>query len=538
MMESVLQALAPEGPSLVLSSLSRRANNYSLGKNVQSKASTRIVSFALKQISIAMLFNKAFKLKSDDSKLLSYVMIILVPTGAYIINESWGNKTIGIPGYKPEIGRHFFSIYEKVIATVIYIRFFKLGSKVTAATGLAYMVYVENKANTKGLSSNMQRVINGVAAIADLCIIVNFGTKKQLANLFVMSSVMSSLPSVFSKVPASSNEKKAKNWFCPDWGTNLVLEAKRALETNPETPSPCAGRENILNQIKVNLLMKNKNNTILIGPAGTGKTTAVKGLAFEIAQGEAGLLNGYQIVKVDLDGLLQETKWRGTLNKLVMTLSTAAKENPKLIFFIDEIQNLRQGATTQSNVDLLGLLKEYMLEDNFRVIGALIPDDTNAICSDPAVRRRFNIIKVLPPTDVELKKMMEHGKKKYEEDYNCTFTDGAINKAIELGKRSNIKLPDSALQLLNKAGSTLNFKNPIQRVVTESDIRPEVNLHRIQEAYVGGARSSDRRQSNIPPTLNIPPALMVLISQFVSQEVQRQLAHSASNGGGGGFPGL
>lgn len=490
-MDRLLSCFTKEASYLTISALSRRAESYSLEKEVKESALLRSTLFVAQQIFTYKLLKDAFKTKNE----MHWNMLLWgIPCWLYLSYETdlYFNQA-----YPAEEGSYFWKrvpgylvLYQKTIRAVAYAGFFYKGDAVTAVTGFSCMIYTEVKNNTVWLHHLLQKVVDSIIGIADLFFIAYLGSKEILGGLFIAQNS----PKIWKVVTASPSSIQKKVRFNPSWGTNLITAADRG------ELFPCEGRDELIYQMKAALLQDRVNNPLLIGPSGSGKTSVVHALAQQIADGLAGEeFKDYEIIEVNINELMKDAKWVGGLNKAVGLLEAASQKNPKLIFFIDEIHNIvGQGKSHNSNTDILNMLKTALTKDTFKVIGATTPEEYTIIENADAAERRFLPVNVSVFSKKEACDVILRVKHKYEQRYNCIITEEAVNKAVEFGVNSRMLLPGSALKLLSNAAARISMSdrsakknNGIKPSIASADINPVTRVH---------TRKSSGDKTGLPPS--------------------------------------
>lgn len=237
--------------------------------------------------------------------------------------------------------------------------------------------------------------------------------------------------------------------------------------------SEAIGRKHEMLEICRTLERKIKNNAILVGDAGVGKTAIVEGLAWRIAQGRApaALLNK-RIIQLDMTALLAGAQYRGQYEERLQAIIREVSHAPDVILFIDEIHTVvSAGSTSGTSVDAANIMKPALGRGDMRVIGATTTKEYQRIEADPALERRFRPIRIGEPTTAETLAILRGIKPRLESRNGVTITEDALCAAVELSVRHlpNRQLPDKALDLLEEASvgmavqwpSTLPGEGPI-----------------------------------------------------------------------------
>ena len=243
---------------------------------------------------------------------------------------------------------------------------------------------------------------------------------------------------------------------------------------------PVIGRENELIRITQILARRSKNNPILVGESGVGKTALIEGLAKNIIDKKVPeTLSNAQIFSLDMGSLLAGTKYRGDFEKRLKVILKDLSKIDNAILFIDEIHTIiGAGATSGGVMDASNLLKPILGKSPIKFIGSTTFKEYRTVFEkDRALMRRFQRVTVDEPSN-EVTKDILQGIKKYYEDYHGTeITEDAINEAIKLSVKyqSDKKLPDKAIDLIDQACSRFNLKAPVKKkVVTAESIQFEL----------------------------------------------------------------
>lgn len=242
------------------------------------------------------------------------------------------------------------------------------------------------------------------------------------------------------------------------FGTDIT---KKARENKLD---PVVGRHEEIERIIQILSRRTKNNPVLIGEPGVGKSAVVDGLAEAIVNGNVpSLLEGKTVFSLDLAGLLAGTKYRGDFEQRLKNAIDFVTKNGKIILFIDEIHNLvGAGSTSEGKMDAAEILKPLLARGELQTIGATTIDEYRKyIEKDPALERRFQPVMVEQPTAEETVRILEGLREKYEEHHQVTISDRAIQAAAKLSDRyiSDRFLPDKAIDLIDEAAKQGKAQN-------------------------------------------------------------------------------
>ncbi|MCT7696363.1 MAG: AAA family ATPase, partial [Lactobacillus crispatus] len=259
------------------------------------------------------------------------------------------------------------------------------------------------------------------------------------------SSSMGAAPQTIQQNPQQPNEKPI--------GVDLVEEAKN------NKFDPVIGRDEQIDNVIEILSRRKKNNPVLIGPAGVGKTSIVEGLAERIASGNVpAKMANMHIISVNINDMVAGSSLRGSFEERLKKVIDKAKSDPNIVLFIDEIHNIVGAGSTDSennNGDAANILKPALASGQLKLIGATTTSEFQRIEKDPALSRRFQAVQVPEPsTDVAVK-ILEGLKKKYEDYHHVKYSDDSLKLAVELSERyiQGRYLPDKAIDLMDEAGA-------------------------------------------------------------------------------------
>lgn len=263
---------------------------------------------------------------------------------------------------------------------------------------------------------------------------------------------LSSLPAYAREETYTGAEGAGHVSLLGRYGRDLTREAKEGRL------GPFFGRRNEIQQIGQIFARKYKNNPIIVGDPGVGKTAIVEALAMKIASNDApGALAGKRIIELSVGALVEGTKYRGDMEQRVLSLVEELKSMPEVVLFIDEIHMLvGAGRTEHAAMDASGLLKSALSQGEIRCIGATTPDDyMRYIESDPALERRFDQVVVMEPGNDEAVEILRGTRPRLESHHHVTITDEALAAAVELSVRFDTehRLPDKAIDLVDRASA-------------------------------------------------------------------------------------
>ena len=223
---------------------------------------------------------------------------------------------------------------------------------------------------------------------------------------------------------------------------------------------PVIGRDKEIHRVIEILNRRTKNNPVLIGEAGVGKTSVVEGLATAIVSGEVPeKLANKEIIRLDVVSLVQGTGIRGQFEKRMQQLIDEVSKNHNIILFIDEIHEIMGAGNAEGGMDAGNVLKPALARGEFQLIGATTLNEYRKIEKDGALARRFQPVEVAEPSVEETIKILEGIKSRYQDYHHVKYTDDALVAAVKLSDRyiQDRYLPDKAIDLLDEAGSRKNL---------------------------------------------------------------------------------
>ena len=251
---------------------------------------------------------------------------------------------------------------------------------------------------------------------------------------------------------ASKSETPHLEEFCRD----LTEAAYR------DRLDPLVGRQPEIERIIEILSRRTKNNPLLIGEPGVGKTAIIEGLAQRIASGEVpAQLENKRILQLDLSSVVAGTKYRGQFEERLKNILKELQENPQFIVFIDEIHTLVGAGNSEGTLDAANILKPALSRGEIQLVGATTPREARkTIEKDRALERRFQTVKVLPPTESETLHILEGLLGKYESFHGVRYTEAALLAAVTQTVRylPERHLPDKAIDVLDEAGARVKLR--------------------------------------------------------------------------------
>jgi len=266
-----------------------------------------------------------------------------------------------------------------------------------------------------------------------------------------------------------SDKKSVLELYCSDLST---LASRGKID-------PVIGRENEILRVEQTLCRRKKNNPILVGEPGVGKTALVEGFAIKVQSGDVPeLLKNTQIYALDLGSLISGTKYRGEFEKRVKSIIDELEAKENVILFIDEIHMLVGAGSSGGSMDASNLLKPALSAGSIKCIGATTYSEyRNSFDKDKALSRRFNKVDVEEPSIDDTISILNGLKKYYEDHHNIKYSTSSIKKAVELSKRYIIDkfLPDSAIDVIDEVGAGFALNKSDKKKVTVKDIEKVVS---------------------------------------------------------------
>ena len=322
--------------------------------------------------------------------------------------------------------------------------------------------------------------------------------------------------SASGKSASTTTQKKpeSKTPVLDTFGTDLTQAA-----TDGKL-DPCVGREKEIQRVIEILGRRKKNNPILIGEPGVGKSAIVEGLAQQIASHHTSpMLFGKRIYTLDMTGVVAGTKYRGQFEERLKALMKEIEQNPDVIVFIDEIHTLIGAGSTPGSMDAANIMKPALARGTIQCIGATTLDEyRNSIEKDGALERRFQKVQVEPTTNEETLQILRNIKDRYEHHHHVTYTDEALTACVKLTDRyvTDRFMPDKAIDALDETGSRVHLSN--------AQIPPEIAEMEKEIAHV------KERKNNAVKNQNFELAAGYRDRQTVLETQLRELNEKWQNG--------
>ncbi|KJS04252.1 MAG: Clp protease ClpC [Flavobacteriales bacterium BRH_c54] len=257
--------------------------------------------------------------------------------------------------------------------------------------------------------------------------------------------------------PSKGSESKSKTPVLDNFGRDLTKYAEDGKL------DPIVGREKEIERVSQILSRRKKNNPILIGEPGVGKSAIAEGLALRIVQKKVSrVLFNKRIVTLDLASLVAGTKYRGQFEERMKAVMNELEKSPDIILFIDEIHTIIGAGGATGSLDASNMFKPALARGELQCIGATTLDEYRQyIEKDGALERRFQKVVIDPATVEETMQILENIKEKYEDHHNVVYTEEAIKACVTLTDRyiTDRHLPDKAIDALDEAGSRVHITN-------------------------------------------------------------------------------
>jgi ATP-dependent Clp protease ATP-binding subunit ClpC len=294
-----------------------------------------------------------------------------------------------------------------------------------------------------------------------------------------LSTIREELGRVQSEKMASNRSKE----------TSLLSEFSRDLTqaAMENQLDPLVGRENELERLVQILCRRTKNNPVLIGEPGVGKTAIVEGLAQRIADGNVpSFLADKRILALDLSLIVAGTKYRGQFEERLKTIMKELMESQNAIIFIDELHTLVGAGSAEGSLDAANILKPALSRGEIQCIGATTPGEyRKSIEKDRSLERRFQAVKVAPPNETDAVKILFGIKDRYEKFHAVTYTDDALKYSVYHSNRyiPDRYLPDKAVDLVDEAGARVKLRqSSLPEEMIDVQKRIKFVVHRMESA--------------------------------------------------------
>ena len=318
---------------------------------------------------------------------------------------------------------------------------------------------------TEHLLLGLMKDKDGVAAQ----ILANFGVDHKTAKKEVGD--------LLSGRSSERTKKKTKTPFLDHFGRDLTQEAQEGKL------DPIIGRDKETQRVSQILGRRKKNNPVLIGEPGVGKTAIAEGLAQRIVQRRVPQsLTGKRLVTLDMGGIVAGTKYRGMFEERMKQIMTELKQNQNVIIFIDELHTIVGAGSAEGTLDASNMFKPSLSRGDIQCIGATTLDEYRKyIEKDGALERRFQTVMVDPPSAQDTIQILKGLQPRYEEHHRVTYTDRAIEASVYLSERymTDKYFPDKAIDVIDETGARVH----LARLTPPEEIKKlEAEIERLEQA--------------------------------------------------------
>jgi ATP-dependent Clp protease ATP-binding subunit ClpC len=351
----------------------------------------------------------------------------------------------------------------------------KQAERVLKITYLEAKLFNQTMIGTEHLLLSILKDENNIATQALEEQNVNYDNVKE-----ELEATLSDKPRTKNEIPGSTNDDDSGSFMGGDSSGNDA-GARKPSDSKSKTPvldnfgrdltamaeedklDPIVGREKEIERVSQILSRRKKNNPILIGEPGVGKSAIAEGLALRIVQKKVSrVLFNKRIVTLDLASLVAGTKYRGQFEERMKAVMNELEKSPNIILFIDEIHTIIGAGGASGSLDASNMFKPALARGEIQCIGATTLDEFRQhIEKDGALERRFQKIIVEPTTPEETVQILNNIKERYEDHHNVNYTPEAIEACVQLTNRymSDRHLPDKAIDALDEAGSRVHITN-------------------------------------------------------------------------------
>ena len=271
-------------------------------------------------------------------------------------------------------------------------------------------------------------------------------------------------------IEIQNNEKES---YLSKYSINLLQKAKEGKI------DPIIGRNNEIKRVTQILCRRKKNNPILVGEAGVGKTAIAEGLALKIVAGNVpDIIKDAELYALDLGSLLAGTKYRGDFEKRLKGVMDEIKKIPNAILFIDEIHTLIGAGSTSGTMDAANQLKPALSSGEIKCMGATtFAEYRNGFEKDKALSRRFSKVNINEPSNETSYLILKGLQKKYEKHHSVKYTNKALKAAVDLSQRyiTDRFLPDKAIDLIDETAASFHLRKNKKVKVSTSDIQNTIS---------------------------------------------------------------
>ena len=374
----------------------------------------------------------------------------------------------------------------------------KQAEKVLKITQIESKIYKADVIGTEHLLLSLLRDEDNIATQILHQFNVTYDTARSELNSLLSSKGSKDFGGTKTAAPDRKTDK-TKTPVLDNFGRDLTKLA------SDDKLDPVVGREKEIERVAQILSRRKKNNPVLIGEPGVGKTAIAEGLALRIIQKKVPrILQDKRVVTLDLAGLVAGTKYRGQFEERMKALMNELEKAKDVILFIDELHTIVGAGGASGSLDASNMFKPALSRGDIQCIGATTLDEYRKyVETDGALDRRFQKVMIDPPSYDETKQILEKIKFKYEEHHHVRYSNAAIDSAVKLSNRyiTDRHLPDKAIDVLDEAGSRVhmgNFEVPEEILDLEDEIeqvRREKAAVVKRQDYEEAARLRDKERN-------------------------------------------
>jgi len=366
----------------------------------------------------------------------------------------------------------------------------KQAEKVLKVSQIESKIYKSSSIGTEHILLSLLRDEDNIATQILNQFTVNYDAVKSELNELLSSGSTASESSKGQMFTPPKKIEKTKTPVLDNFGRDLT---KYALEDKLD---PVVGREKEIERVAQVLSRRKKNNPILIGEPGVGKTAIAEGLAIRIVNRKVPrILQDKRVVTLDLTGMVAGTKYRGQFEERMKALMTELEKAEDIILFIDEIHTIVGAGGASGSLDASNMFKPALARGDIQCIGATTLDEYRKhIETDGALDRRFQKVVVEPPSVEETVQILDYIKSKYEEHHHVRYSSEAIDASVKLSDRyiTDRFLPDKAIDVLDEAGSRVHMGN---FNVSDEILELESEVDKIKKEKIRVVKSQDYEEA-------------------------------------------
>lgn len=419
-----------------------------------------------------MEYSENFKLVIKKAK--EYSNSIIEPThllfGVISVEDCMGykilSKLIDINDAKKKMKKFF--INENTLTDTI-----EKDDELSSLSTDAQNIMMQSQLEAKKYKSNIVRTEHLVLSIIRAKVVPNirYSDVEEMYNNMMNTNENNDMEQ--EKPKSLSN--KSKTPILDEFSTDLTELAKEGKL------DPVIGRDKEIKRIAQVLSRRKKNNPILIGSAGVGKTAIVDGLAQSIIKKETpDVLHNKRILSLEMGSIVAGTKYRGEFEERMKKIVDELKQNKDVIIYIDEIHTIVGAGGSTGSLDAANILKPALSRGEISCIGSTTNEEYKKIEKDSALERRFQKVRVDEPTYNETYEILQNLKERYEEHHMVEYTDDAIEACLKLSDRyiTDRNFPDKAIDVMDESGSSvrINIETPVDIINKEKELDDTIKL--------------------------------------------------------------